>query len=411
MTMNKYVVRQPIKDKNQDILGYEILFEVEKGGLYNETDDFAAADTIAGFLMQNNKNIFSSGMAFITFTPNLLFKNTPKIFEKGTLVIQIEDSFIIHPLALGFITRYKKAGYEIAINDFQFNPRYLSMMDSIDYIKVDFSIDNEVSLSNIVETASSFKKKCIAANVNTKESYDYAMKLKVDYFQGSYIAEALLTKANKTDYLQSNFFQLVVAITKDEPKMNEIEEIISRDAALTYGILKMINSVYFALKHRTSSVGQALVILGLAQLKRWVYLLSFKQDDNTKGSEEILKLSFLRANFCAELQPYAKDMPISKSEAHLMGMFSTLGYLIDATMEEIFDEIPIRIEIKDAIMQHRGRCGMLYLLVLSYEKADWGNITKYAEMLGIPKNIIAQIYFDCVEDVNQIWDTLTNSFE
>jgi len=408
--MNKYVVRQPIKNKDQDILGYEILFGGEKGGLYNETNDFAAADTISGFLMQNNKNIFSGGIAFITFTPNLLFKNTPKIFETGTLVIQIEDSFIIHPLAQGFITRYKKAGYEIAINDFQFNPRYLSMMDNIDYIKVDFSIDDEASLANIVKTASSFKKKCIATKVNTKEGYDCAMKLNVDYFQGSYIADVMLTKANKTDYLQSNFFQLVVAITKDEPNMNEIEEIISRDAALTYGILKMVNSVYFALKHRTSSVGQALVILGLAQLKRWVYLLSFKQDD-TKGSEEILKLSFLRANFCSELQPYAKDMPISKSEAYLMGMFSTLGYLIDATMEEIFEEIPIRSEIKDAIMQHDGRCGMLYLLVLSYEKADWGNITKYAEMLGIPKNIIAQIYFDCVEDVNQTWDSLTNSFE
>lgn len=408
--MHKYVVRQPIKDKKQNILGYEILFEVEKGSLYNEADDFAAADTISGFLMQNNKNIFSCGMAFITFTPNLLFKNTPKIFEKGTLVIQVEDSFIVHPLALGFITRYKNAGYEIAINDFQFNPRYLNMMDIVDYIKIDFSDENEESLINIIKAARGFKKKCIATNVNTKESYDYAMKLDVDYFQGAYIADIMLTKANKTDYLQSNFFQLVVAITKEEPKMNEIEEIISRDAALTYGILKMVNSVYFALKHRTSSVGQALVILGLAQLKRWVYLLSFKQDD-TKGSEEILKLSFLRANFCSELLPYAKEMPISKSEAYLMGMFSTLGYLIDATMEEIFDEIPIRIEIKEAIMQHKGRCGMLYLLVLSYEKADWGNITKYAEMLGIPKNIIAQIYFDCVEDVNQTWEGLTSSFE
>ena len=35
--MNKYVVRQPIKDKQGNLFGYEILFQEERGsGLYNQ---------------------------------------------------------------------------------------------------------------------------------------------------------------------------------------------------------------------------------------------------------------------------------------------------------------------------------------------------------------------------------------
>ena len=50
---------------------------------------------------------------------------------------------------------------------------------------------------------------------------------------GRYAAEQMFTAVHSSSYLQSNFFRLLVAITKDEPEVGEIEEIISMDAALT----------------------------------------------------------------------------------------------------------------------------------------------------------------------------------
>ena len=126
----------------------------------------------------------------------------------------------------------------------------------------------------------------------------------------------------------------MVAVTKDEPDVNEIEQMISMDASLSFALLKMANSVYFALRHRATTIHQAIMTLGLGQLKQWIYLLSVGGTDNQMdvGAEEFLKLSFMRANFCSELMKYAQDMPVSRSEAYLMGMFSTLNYLIDAPL-------------------------------------------------------------------------------
>ena len=89
-------------------------------------------------------------------------------------------------------------------------------------------------------------------------------------------------------------------------------------------------------------------------------------------------------------------------------MFSTLEYLIDAPMEEIIADIPMVDELKNALLNHEGQGGLLLDLVISYEKADWKMITEDAEALGIPSAQLATIYFNCMEEVNRIWDQMLN---
>ncbi len=413
---SKYIVRQPIKDINSQIVGYEILYYGENQAFSHEqpssSNDFAAADTIYNFLTQNTDKVLRGSLNFMTFTTTLLMKKTPRLFDKSELVIQIDDSVIIHPLAMHLVQQYAKDGYKIAFNEFQFAPRYLALLDNIDYIKLNFKTISEVTLRNIIEIAHSMGKKCIACGIDDEQLYQTAVSLGVDALEGSYVAEKLATKAHSSSYLQSNFFRLMVAVTRDEPDVDEIEHLISLDATLTYGLLKMANSVYFALRHRATTIHQAVMTLGLGQLKQWIYLLSASNSDSPldSGAEEFLRLSFMRASFCRDLIMYAKDMPISKSDAYLMGMFSTLNYLIDASLEEILAEVPIADEVKEALLHRTGRCGKLYELALSYERADWPAINALAEELGIPTNQLTNIYFNCMEDVNSIWKQLTSPY-
>ena len=38
-------------------------------------------------------------------------------------------------------------------------------------------------------------------------------------------------------------------------------------------------------------------------------------------------------------------------------------------------------------------------------------LREYADELEIPRNVISQVYFDCVEEVNSIWDNTFKSDE
>lgn len=404
--MDSYIVRQALMDSNQKTFGYEILY-ADSGFAETQTDDSTAANAIENFLSSMNSEKFLSGkVAFLTFTQSLLEKNIPKMFETSKLVIQIEDSLITNPMSHSYITKLKQSGYKIAVIDFEFAPRFFGILDIVDYIKINFSREDP-SLENLVKIGMSFGKKVIAYNVETAEQYERAKALGCTYFQGSYLAQKTSSTVKKANHLQSNFFLLMIAVTRDEPDIDEIEEIISRDVSLTYSLLKLVNSAYFALRNRARSVKQALVILGLGQLKQWIYLLSFKQDDGAQ--EELVKLSFLRAMFASELVVLAHDMPISRSEGYLLGMFSTLDKLMDISLDEALEQLPISDEIKNGLLKGEGKAGTLLSLVLSYERADWRNMSAAAEELGIPSSLIAQKYFECVESVNDIWNSLTQA--
>ena len=327
---SKYIVRQPIKDPQGKILGYEILYHGENQAFTVETPqakEFASADTIYSFLTQNSTTTLRGSLNFMTFTTTLLMKKTPRLFEKTELVIQINDSVIIHPLSMHFVNQYAKEGYKVAVNEFQFAPRYLALLDSIDYIKVNIQTTPELAMHNIVEVAHSMNKKCIISHIETAEQYQKAISLNADAVEGPYVAEKITTKVHSSAYLQSNFFRLMVALTRDEPDVDEIEQLISMDASLSYNLLKMANSVFFALRHRATTINQAIMTLGLGQLRQWVYLLSAANsgENDDPGTEEFLKKSFMRAHFCSELMKHAENMPISRSEAYWMGMFSTVN--------------------------------------------------------------------------------------
>ncbi len=412
--MDNCVVRQAIKDQRTDaVIGYELLIQEDQSSLYNPSSDSVAANTMVSFLSENSDRIFKDKKTFMTFTPTLLFRNTPKIFDKEKVVIQIEDNIVVHALAAILISKYREEGYHFAINDFQFTPKYFSMLEHVDYIKMDISnkMDEEQmrSVANVVDMAHGFQKEFIATGVNTKEVYDRAVELKADYVEGNYISGSAITKTSRMDFMQGNLYQLIIEITKDEPDVEILEEIITRDASLTYALLKMANSAYFAVHHETTSVRQALVRVGISQLKQWVYLLSFEDKENS--SEELLKTSFMRANFASALVKKLKKFSINSSDAYLMGMFSTLEYMIDAPIADILYEIPIIDAIKDALISREGEAGRLFELILCYENANWSEIKVIAEELGLKTNEMAQIYMDSVEEGNNIWDNVVGMSE
>lgn len=411
--MEKCVVRRAIKEaKTEKIVGYELFFQSGSDDLYQQTET-GALDAISEFFMNNSGKIFKDKQIFITLTPSLLFRNTARLFEKDKVIIQVGDNLIIHPLAMPLVKKYHGEGYKLAINDFQFSPKYFSFLEYADYVRLEVGenmTEQEISsANNIMDMARGFGKKCIATGLDTKGAYDQALTLGADYLEGAYIAETLITKADKVTYMQGNFFQLVVAVARDEPDMTEIEDIIGRDAGLSYAILKLVNSAYFALRRRTASIRQALMTLGIGQLRQWVYMLSVNNDDSD-GNAEMLKLSFLRATLAQELAGKLPGCPISKTEAYMMGMFSTLGYMVNAPLEELLTEIPIREEVKKALLTGEGETGKLYNLIISYENADWAQCTKIAKEADIKISELSQLYINCVEEVNSIWENLTTDF-
>ena len=119
-----------------------------------------------------------------------------------------------------------------------------------------------------------------------------------------------------------------------------------------------------------------------------------------------MKLSLIRANFCSEIMNYTRVVPLSRGEAYLLGMFSTLHFLIDAPLSEILSQLPIADDIKNALLRKEGPAGKLYQLILSYENADWVAVNRLAAQLQIPAGILTGLYFEAMEAADNVWKSM-----
>lgn len=403
--METYIVRQPVLNKIQKLTAYELVYFQDASALYNQRDAHVANTIVAFFAGVDAGSFFEGKDCFLTFTPNLLMKDIPHIFDVKKLVIQIEENILINPDAKAILRRYKKDGYRIAALGFEFNKRYLDLLPDIDIIKIDFSVPNRERIGTLCTLAKTFGKMIAAYGINSTESKDLSVLYGCDYMQGQSVSEMITTKVHKMDHLQSNFFRLIAAITTEIPEFDEIAKIISMDVTLAFSLLKMVNSAYFALPNKVSSVKQALTILGLGQLKQWLYLLSFSDDGGV--TDQLIKLSFLRAVFCQEVSQFIENFPISRPEAYLLGMFSTLGLLLEVPVENAVEALPLSTELKRGIVGNEGHCADLLKLCNLYEKGSWGKVSSIIKDLGLPEDIVKSKYMEAIEYVNDIWSELS----
>ena len=218
--MDNCIARQPIIGKDGKIAAYELLY-FQNSQTVDSPHDFHTAQAIVQFFNQLDESSFLDGRdAFLSFTPNLLMQNIPRVFDPHKLVIQVEDSVLVHPVARMMLQRYKKQGYRLSLSGFQFNSRYMNILSLIDILKINFDGISQKKLDTYLSVAKEFNLKLAAYHIDTPEARALAESNHFDYLQGTNVADIAQSKAQKNPkHLQSNFFRLMAAATREEPDL------------------------------------------------------------------------------------------------------------------------------------------------------------------------------------------------
>ena len=347
----------------------------------------------------------------MTLNTALLMMRLPRLFEPSNLVIQIDDSVVIHALSMHFVELFMKQGYQIAVNEFEFKPRYMSLMDSIQYIKADMRSMTEPVLRNLIDVARGMHKKIIATHIETHKKFVMAQSLMADGYEGPYITTRLQMEPKGKWFLGGEFFRLFYEATRDVPDGGMIEGIIASDPQLSYGLMKLANSQYFAIRKRPSTVKQALSAIGVGQLKKWIFMLMVDPAKPVEGTEEFLRLSFMRAYFYRELMRYSDEVTLSQNEGYLVGMFSALPYLVDMPIGRLLDRLDLSPVFQRTLERQDGSNGMVLQLILAYEIGDWEQVDHCAAALQISAKEVGSAYFASVEAAESLWTKLNTPYK
>ncbi len=392
--------RQPILDREENLVGYELLFRGKKVAKAKEQDVKATSSMLTGFLGGDYKSALQGKRGFINMDEVLIKSGAVELLPKENFVIEVLETVeILHVVER--LERYKKEGYTIALDDFVANEdqfeRYVEFFYLFDIIKFDIkekSMD-ESSLSMIVESLKNFGIKLLAEKVETKEEYERYRDLGFDYFQGYYFMKPQIASQKM---LMPGKREILELWTMGEEEFDKIIEKIKRDPELSINILKLLNSSYFNLQKQISSISQALAYLGIRNFKKWLLLMLYAHEERDAEKNPWLDIAKSRSNFMSET---ALQIELDREKAYLVGVLSVFGEVMGEDDEMLAQRLPIlEEEIKKAIIFHTTPYGKLLAIVKKMERGDFESWSDDAKELHLDPERLATNYTDALRSRN-----------
>ena len=395
--MNVFVARQPIFNRGEQSVAYELLYRKSEVNSYTHIDgDEATADVIInGFFNIGVEELSEGKKCFINFTENLLNLKLPTYFEPESIVVEILEDIPINKELVSICQELKELGYTIALDDFAIQESYEllpELLKYIDIIKIDFLQTSLYDRRRMITRYKSHQVSFLAEKVETREEFELALKDGFDLFQGYFFNKPDVLSAQDIPAYFQTHYQISEELSKQEPNINDIASKIEQDVALSYKLLRLINTAVFFTRNKINSIKHALVFIGLKEFKKWIYVLTIKQIDHEKntGQEEVIKLSLIRAHLCEQL-----SQKIGKNDSSpylLAGMFSLIDNLLHCSIDDALQKLPLSDEIKDAINGKNNEIGKVLNWTIQIEKCNW-NLSD----LPLTANEVSECYRNAIQ--------------
>ena len=221
----------------------------------------------------------------------------------------------------------------------------------------------------------------MAERVESEAEYIAAKEAGFSFFQGYFFSKPEMVKQNYLGPEQMIAMELFREVSSPEVDFEKVEKIVAKDVALSYKLLRFVNTMSDRLAVPISSFRQALVYLGEDRLKTFVSL-AVASYISVKKPTELYHLSLQRAQFFLLM---ARDNPFYqyRDQAFLIGLFSMLDALLDMSLENIISQLPLCTTVKSALLERRGPFGLLLNLAESYEQANWEDMELLCRQLDL----------------------------
>lgn len=392
-----FAARQPILDKEKKLIAYELLFRESLKNVFPDIgEDIATSKIIEGLQFNLGLDTLTENkLAFINFTQETLLQRYPLMLPKEQLVVEILESVPPTRQLLEACKEFKAKGYKIALDDYVHKNVWLHFFPYVDIIKVDLRDSTAEQIDQIRKAAAAFPNiKLLAEKVETHEEFHQAIEMGFSYFQGYFFSKPEVMRSRTLDPSQLTIARLMTELSSDEPDMEAISKVFETDVNLSFKLLRYAQSPLFKRRNDIVNIKQAIITLGLQELRRFVSLLFTAQFSDRKPAA-LTVMSLVRARFCEHLsaQPGQNS---SEAGAFLTGMLSLLDGLLDASLPELLEKLPLSLSIKAALIAGEGRLAEYLEMAKAFEAADWGRAQSLGKQLDMGIDKVTRLYVDSV---------------
>jgi c-di-GMP-related signal transduction protein len=373
-----HVGRQPIFDINSQVLGYELLFRTKLAAETAEITDPDAAtaqiivDTFSQFGV---RSLVGPGLAFINVTRPFLTGELPLPFDPDRVVLEVLEDIEPDEEVVDGCRALVEAGYKLALDDLAPHDPRLVLVDLASYGKLDLLAFPAEELVAVAAACRDAGLELVAEKVETEADMEAGWMLGATLYQGRHLAKAQVVETPALTPARLSCLQLLGVLSQPDVTFEQVEELVRLEPALTVRVLTVANSAAVGARREIVSVRDALVMLGLSQLRGWLQLMLVS--DLADSSTEAFNQALVRARACELLA--ATRRGLSGDSAFTTGLVSSLDQLLGQPIEWIVARMGLGNDLHFALTAGSGPLGELLTAVRAYEQAVEGETAGYGE--------------------------------
>lgn len=363
--------RQPIFDRQQQVVAYELLFRHSDEN-YSE---FVDGDQATSHVLLNTfggrqlESVIGKHKAYINYTRNLLI--SPPDLPREKVVIEVLENIIADDEVIEGLIQLQQSGYEIALDDYFINRETKKLLHFANIIKIDVLSSSEAQLIKYIAALKPLKLILLAEKIEDYEMLKHCKELGFDLFQGYFLCKPEIIRGAKVSANRTAIIRLISILNAENSTHSEIVAAVSSDAGLSYKILKLVNSAAIGLSRQIESLSQSISLLGLNKIRNWATFILMASNQNKP--EELSIISLCRAKFCEHMGQHVKDKNFAQT-CFTVGILSNLDSFLDMPMYELRNELSLAKNIEDALIEGTGVEGLLLETARAFERGDWSMI-------------------------------------
>jgi EAL and modified HD-GYP domain-containing signal transduction protein len=330
--------------------------------------------------------------AFVNCTRESLTEDLVHVLPPSMTVLEILEDVDPTPELIDACRKLKRAGFRLALDDFTWRTGLEPLVELSDYIKVDFSLAGPQERKSLLAKLKAVSVALIAEKVETQEEYRQACEEGFTLFQGYYFCRPILLENRKVPSNRLSQIEILQLLRCDSLELKKLSQLVKRDASLTHRLLRLVNSPMCAIRQEVNSIQSALLAVGEDAFRR-VATLAITSELSRGQPEEILRMAFVRGQFCEEA---AEACGLDPTEQYLLGLLSLLPAMLRMPMSELTPALPLRREVCQALECEPNAERTLLAWLEFHERGDWASSDRIAEQQGLNREMLLKTYAEAV---------------
>jgi EAL and modified HD-GYP domain-containing signal transduction protein len=401
-----FLGRQPILDRNQQLIGYELLYRAD--AVANEalvTDDNYASVVVVASLLQDlgAEQVLGGKLGFINVGIETMGPDSPVgLLDPKHTVLEFSSRMPSDEATLARLGELRREGYGIAVTVDSPAVVRQPLFALTTHAKVDLLQIPMEQLPQVMKLlkAAGGKRTLVAEKVETREQAAACLALGFDCLQGFYFAKPETLSARKLEPARAAVMQAIKLLLRGADIV-EVDNALKRDVALSVKLLRYMNSAGMGLSGKIDSIKHAISLLGYQKLARWLTLLLASTDSKDPTAPLLARTAITRGRLM-ELLGEGRFEVAQRDNLFIAGTFSLLPAMLMTPMATALEELDLPKSVADGLLYRTGEFAPLLKLAEACEDPSLAGVAQLCKELDISPKALNLAQMQATDWVSQL---------